>query len=65
MLEHIKKESEKVANELYIKVDELNRFNKINIDRELKMIELKSEINDLLKELGKEAKYKIVSLENE
>ena len=39
---------------------ELERFNQITINRELKMIELKEEINALLIQIGREAKYKIV-----
>jgi PAS domain S-box-containing protein len=42
------------------RIDELDRFNRLTVDRELKMIELKKEVNQLLKELGKEAKYRII-----
>ncbi len=42
------------------KVGELQRFHDLTVGRELKMIELKKEINELLKELGREAKYVIV-----
>lgn len=38
---------------------ELVKFNKLAINREIKMIELKKEINDLLKTSGKSPKYKI------
>jgi PAS domain S-box-containing protein len=38
---------------------ELERFNNLAVGREIKMIELKREINDLLKELGREKKYTI------
>ena len=37
---------------------ELQRFNKLAVGRELRMIELKNEINELLVQLGKEQKYK-------
>ncbi|MBI5186212.1 MAG: PAS domain S-box protein [Nitrospinae bacterium] len=38
---------------------ELERFNSLAVGREIKMIELKREINDLLKELGRGEKYTI------
>ena len=39
---------------------ELKRFNELAVGRELKMIELKKEINSLLAQLGEEPRYKIV-----
>ena len=41
-------------------MDELERFNRLTINREEKMIELKEEINTLLEQTGKDKKYKIV-----
>ncbi len=38
---------------------ELTAFNKIAVGREMRMIDLKKEINELLKSLAKEPKYKI------
>ena len=38
---------------------ELELFNEVTVGRELKMIELKKEINELLKKSGKKPKYKI------
>jgi len=42
------------------KMEELERFHRLTVDRELTMIDLKKEINTLLKEMGKEPKYTIV-----
>jgi hypothetical protein len=44
---------------LMAKADELERFNRLMLGREIKMIELKREINELLKKSGKNEKYKI------
>ncbi|MBW1850871.1 MAG: transporter substrate-binding domain-containing protein [Deltaproteobacteria bacterium] len=41
-------------------LEELEEFNQLTIGREEKMIELKSEINQLMKQLGKKDKYEIV-----
>ena len=42
------------------KMDELIRFQNVSVDRELTMIELKKEINQLLNESGLPGKYRIV-----
>ena len=42
------------------KMDELQRFLKITVGRELSMVELKKEVNDLLKKSGQAEKYKVV-----
>jgi len=39
------------------KMTELEEFQKLTVGRELKMMELEKEVNALLKELGREAKY--------
>ncbi|MBF0396206.1 MAG: PAS domain S-box protein [Desulfobacterales bacterium] len=53
-------ERKKAEAELKQYVTDLEKFNRLTISRELKMIELKNEINDLLEILGKGRKYKIV-----
>lgn len=52
-----KHQAEATLKEKYL---ELERFNKITVDRELRMIELKREINALLVAAGQAAKYRIV-----
>lgn len=46
---------------LQLKMDEMQRFHKLTVNRELNMIELKREVNALLIENGKEPKYRIVN----
>jgi PAS domain S-box-containing protein len=46
-------------NAIKEKVNELARFNSLMVGRELKMIELKKEINELLMSLNKPEKYKV------
>jgi DNA-binding response OmpR family regulator len=47
-------------NELKQKYAEIERFNQLAVSRELRMIELKQEINELLQVAGKPPKYKVV-----
>lgn len=47
-------------NELHKKMNEMERFNNLTVNRELNMIELKKEVNELLMKLGHNSKYKIV-----
>lgn len=49
----------RAERELKDRLDELARFRRLAIGREQQMIELKKEINDLLKETGNAEKYKI------
>jgi PAS domain S-box-containing protein len=49
-----------MAEELTQNVEELERFRKLAIGREIKMIQLKEEINELLDQSGQGEKYKIV-----
>ena len=53
-------ERKRAEDELIERLEELERFGRLTVDREEKMIQLKQEINDLLTGIGKSAKYKIV-----
>lgn len=48
-----------VEQSLLTKMNELERFHRITVDRELTMVDLKKEVNDLLKKLGQDKKYSI------
>lgn len=50
-------ESKRNEEHFKSKMNELKQMNELMIDREIKMVELKKEINELLKSEGKEAKY--------
>lgn len=52
-----KEKAEAARDELQLKVNEVEAFNKIAVDRELRMIELKKKINQLCAELGREPPY--------
>ncbi|MFC1650878.1 PAS domain S-box protein [Candidatus Latescibacterota bacterium] len=53
-------ERKKSEEELKDRMEDLERFSRLTIDREEKMIQLKEEINALYNQMGKENKYKIV-----
>jgi PAS domain S-box-containing protein len=53
-------ETKNAEKALMQKIDELEQFNDLTVDRELKMIELKEEVNKLLRQAGNKEKYKIV-----
>ena len=53
-------ERKHVEEELKERMDELERFSRLTINREEKMIQLKEEINTLLGQIGKDKKYKII-----
>jgi PAS domain S-box-containing protein len=52
-------ERKRAEEALSKKMNELERFHRLTVGRELTMIELKKEVNLLLKEMGKEPKYNI------
>jgi hypothetical protein len=56
-------ERKKAEEQLRQKMDELIRFQKITVGRELSMIDLKREVNELLTSQGKLPKYSIVMAE--
>ena len=53
-------ESKKAEENLRNNLDELEKFNSLAVGRELRMIDLKQEINNLLKSLSKDPEYEIV-----
>ncbi len=53
-------ERKQAEKELKDRMDDLERFSRLTINREEKMIQLKEEINTLLEQTDREKKYKIV-----
>jgi len=53
-------ERKQAEKELRGRMEELERFSRLTINREKMMIQLKEEINTLLVQAGQEKKYKIV-----
>lgn len=62
-LRKAKEKAEDFAKELERKNSELELFNKLSVGREVRMIELKKEVNKLARELGKEEPYDLSALD--
>jgi PAS domain S-box-containing protein len=54
-------ERKQAEEELHRNIEDLERFSRMAVGREERMIELKKEINELMRGLGKKQKYKIVA----
>ncbi|MDC7218441.1 MAG: PAS domain S-box protein [Spirochaetales bacterium] len=52
-------EQKEIESSLKRNIEELEKFNKLTINREERMIELKQEVNQLCEELGRNKRYKI------
>jgi len=50
-------ERKRAEKEIQVHVQELARFNKTMVDRELRMVELKKQINELCLHAGNPAQY--------
>ncbi|MBI5584925.1 MAG: PAS domain-containing protein [Deltaproteobacteria bacterium] len=55
----VENEIQRHLEELRIKNEELQRFNRVAVDRELRMIELKKQVNELCALTGQPQRYKI------
>ena len=55
---------EKTKQELQESMTKLERFNRLAVDRELKMIELKKEVNRLCEQLGEKQPYNLSFVDN-
>jgi len=56
--QHLEEEVARRTRALTEKMEEMVRFNRMAVNRERRIIELKRQINNLLAELGREPKYK-------
>jgi hypothetical protein len=52
-------EKKKIEKEKIQKMEQLEAFQDVSVDREIRMIELKKEVNELLRRIGEKPKYKI------
>jgi PAS domain S-box-containing protein len=62
-LRQAKETAESANTALEAKVRELEAFNRLAVGREMRMIELKQEINELLAAQGRESEYEVVDAE--
>ena len=56
-LRHSERALRQANEELRVRTEELARFNQAAVGREMRIIELKRELNDLLAEFGRDARY--------
>ena len=57
-------ERKQVEEELQQKVTELQKFHDLTVDRELMMVRLKKEVNELLLKNGQNKKYRLIKSKN-
>ena len=62
-LREAKESAESAYASLHETVEDLERFNRLAVGRELRMIELKQEINGLLQAAGEPPRYEVVEEE--
>ena len=58
-------ERKQAEEELKKRTEELEMFNKAMVDREIKIVEIKEEVNRLCEELGRDQKYPPIWREKE
>jgi PAS domain S-box-containing protein len=58
-------ERRRIEEELRRTIDELERFNRLGVDRELRMIELKREVNSMAQKAGEPAPYDLSALDGD
>lgn len=55
----VERERERQTEDLRAKNEELTRFNRVTVGRELRIVELKRQVNDLCREFGRPAPYRL------